>query len=230
MVGPFFEIGPDASPFFQADGKVKFNFNEINANYGQNVNFGDRLTTNLFVGVSFVEVCQDLNYTYAGTKSGKNVSRNISTPTKFRGAGPQFGIDFSYDIFKGLGFGARLAGSILNGQSSNHTTYTSLSGLTTQSPNIQTTKTNNISLVVPSLFQRIGLVYVYEFCDHYSIKAEAGYQAQLYFNVLQTVDMGSEVVTPPVQSSAIGVYARTFQRNISNFSLTGAYLSASFCF
>jgi len=225
MLGPFFEIGPDASPYFKAAGIVKFNFNEINLDYGQNIDIGDHLTTNIFAGISFVKICETLDYTYSGIETSQAVSRNILTPTRFKGVGPQAGISFLYDIVHGLGIAGKLSGSLLSGKSYNHTTYTSNSPFATTDPNIQTTTTNCLSLMVPSLFQRIGLTYGYNFRDHYEIRAEIGYQAQVYFNALQTVDMGSEVVSPPVSSSSIGVYARTFQRNISNFTLSGAYFT-----
>ncbi len=229
MVGPFFEIGPDASPYFKANGIVNFKFNEVNGNYGQNIAFGDRLNTNFFVGVSYAQLCETLDYTYSGTLESHTVTRNIKTPSKFHGVGPQFGANFAYDIVRGFGISGKIAGAILNGQSYNKTTYTSssylLAGRGVSDPNIQTTTVNCISLIVPSLFERIGLSYTYEFAKHYIINAEIGYQAQIYFNVLQTIDMGSEVVTPPVESSSLGVYARTFQRNTTNFSLTGAYFA-----
>lgn len=234
MVGPFFEIGPDASPYYQTEGTVHFSFNEINIDYGQNVNLGDRLTMTWFVGASVLQLCEFLDYTYTGTQEDEVVSRNIATPIKFTGAGPQFGAQFLYDIICGFGLSGKVAGAILNGTSKTHTTYTSyspiLETLDAADPNIQTTKVNCISLTVPSLFTRLGVSYLYEFEKYYAMQFEAGYQAQIYFNVLQSIDMGSEVVTPPVETSSVGVYARTFQRNFSSFSLSGAYFSFGFYF
>jgi hypothetical protein len=234
MLGPFFEIGPDASPFFQAIGTVHFKFNEINVDYGQNIKFGDRLTTTFFAGCSVLQLCELFSYDYIGTQYGTNVVRNITTPIKFTGAGPQFGVSFFYDIMHGFGLSGKLSGAILNGSSYNNTTYTSTSPilvtLGVSNPNVQTTKVNRISLTVPSLFSKIGFMYQYDFAQHYAVQLEAGYQAQIYLQALQSIDMGSEVVTPPVESSAVGVYARTFQRHFSSFSLSGAYFTFGLCF
>ncbi len=227
MTGPFFEIGPDATPYFTSAGSVHFDFNEINLDYGQNVEFGQRLQTNLFAGISLVKLCEILRYTYMGADAG--LSRIIKTPIHFKGAGLHAGLDFMYDIACRFEFTGRLSASILNGKSSNQTTYTSFSPalvlLDAPNPNIQAVCPQCTTLVVPVLFQKIGLAYAHEWCERYMITIGVGYQAQVYFNALRSTDMGSEVVAPPVASSSVGVYARTFQRNISNFSLTGAYFS-----
>ena len=49
MIGPLFAIGPDELVYTNAFGQMAFSFNQVNIDYGQMVNFGDRLHTNLSV-------------------------------------------------------------------------------------------------------------------------------------------------------------------------------------
>jgi len=83
---------------------------------------------------------------------------------------------------------------------------------------------NKRTIVVPALEGKIGLNYTYDFCD-WLLTLEIGYEAHLYFNALQSVDMGSEVIDLGPNPASVGVFARTFQRNISNFALAGPYLN-----
>lgn len=227
MVGPFFEIGPDASAYSLAEGRVNFQLDEVNGTYGQNVNFGSRLRTTLFAGVSFARIKENLTFTYSNTDG--TITRTIQIPSQFSGAGPQFGIDFIYHIICGLQFTGKATASLLTGKSKNHTCYTSISPFLElfdqPSPNEQSTSVCNRTQVVPVFNERIGAAYAYEFCNHYLIKIEVGYQAQIYLGALQSVDIGSEVVTPPILPDTVGVFARTFQRTISNFALAGPYVT-----
>lgn len=227
MVGPFFEIGPDAALYSITNGKVKFSFDEFNIDYGQLVHWGHRLHTNLFCGISFARVKQTATTTFSNEDG--TIARTIIVPASFGGAGPRFGADFSYDLIKGLQFNGKTTVAILAGTGKNETSYLStttvLYDIGVTPPNVQSVKLCSRTLVVPALFQRIGFAYDFTFCDHYDLKIEAGYQAQIYFQALQTVAIGSEVTTPPVLPDTIGVFARTFQRIISNFALSGAYLT-----
>lgn len=227
MIGPFFEIGPDASPYKKAHGKVTFHFDEANLDYGILINFGDRLKTNLYSGVSFAYIKQTLSSKYSNFEG--TVARTIKVPSTFIGAGPQVGLDFAYRIVKGFHFVGEAAASLLVGTQKNHTAYTArspaLEPLGISPPNRQKTNVHNKTQVVPGLEGKLGLSYVFAYCDHFMIKLEAGYQAQVYINAIQSIDMGSEVVTPPVVPDTVGVFARTFEQTLSNFALAGPYFT-----
>jgi hypothetical protein len=90
-------------------------------------------------------------------------------------------------------------------------------------PNVQSTKVQKKTQLVPAITTKLGLNYIFSFCSHSMVRLEAGYEAQVYLNAIQSVDMGSEVITPPVVPDTIGVFARTFRQTLSNFSLTGPY-------
>lgn len=232
MVGPFFTIGPDASPYNEAHGHVHFRFEEINLDYGILVNFGDRAKTNLFAGVSYAYIKQTLTSKYSSP--GDTYTRSIRTPSRFSGVGPQVGLNFSYRIVEGFHLAGNAMASLFVGSMKNHTIYESVSpllgplGITP--PNRQKTKTARKTQVVPGLEGKLGLAYSYSFLKHYMVSIEAGYEAQIYFNAIQATDMGSEVPLNTVQAPTVGVYARTFQENLSNFALAGPYATVNLAF
>jgi hypothetical protein len=226
MVGPFFEIGPDATPYNKALGNVQFKFNELNVNLGQYVEFGECLKTIIFVGVGMTSIKQKVNSLYSN--SNGTIVRRIIVPSNFFGAGPQLGIDFSYDLIGNFYLAGKGLCSLLSGKLKNHTFYLALApeleAIGVTPPNKQQTCVNKRTAVVPAFEQKIGVGY--SCCDEcFSVYLEAGFQSQIYISALQSIDMGSEVVTPPVIPDTVGVFARTFQRTISNFSLAGAYIS-----
>jgi hypothetical protein len=232
MIGPFFEIGPDASPYKKAHGKVSFHFDEVDLTYGIFVNFGNRLRTNFFSGVSFARIEEKRSSKFSNFEG--TIVRSIKVPSTFTGAGPQIGLDFCYRIVKGLRFSGDAAVSLLVGTQKNHTKYKALSpalpGVGIVPPNRQKTSVHDTTQVVPGIEGMLGLAYDFTFREHYLIKLEVGYQAQVYIDALQSVDMGSEVITPPVLPDTVGVFARTFEPSLSNFALAGPYFKLIFGF
>ncbi len=100
MIGPFFEIGPDATPYTKAHGRVKFIFDQVNLDYGIFVHLGSRLRTNLFAGLGFAQIKQHLESKFSDPTG--TIHRTIETPSKFIGAGPRFGVNFCYKISHGF--------------------------------------------------------------------------------------------------------------------------------
>lgn len=232
MIGPFSSIGPDASPYnLQAQGRVKFDFNEVNLRYGQYVKFGNHLETNLFAGISFADIKQRIKSTYTGTGS---ISQTITVPTSFIGAGPQAGIDFAYRIIKGFNLTGQFTAALLMGRAKNHTQYASSSPVLVNtgnpSPNIQNTSVQNRTQMVPSFSERLALAYFYSFRCHYMAKFEVGFEAKIFLNALQSTNLASGVINILPLDNTAGVYARTFERTVSSFSLSGPYLAFNMAF
>ena len=232
MVGPFFEIGPDAAPYTRSTGHAHFLFNEANIDYGILVNFGSRAQANLFAGVSYAYIKEVLVGQYSNASG--SFSRTIKAPSSFSGAGPQVGVNFAYRIAKGFHLAGDASAAILVGNMNNHTTYKSnstlLSPLGITPPNTQHTRVDNRTQVVPAFAGKLGFAYAYKYYKHYMVSLEAGYQAQVYINAIQSVDMGSEVTLNNIAAPTVGVYARTFQRTLSDFALAGPYLTLTLGF
>jgi hypothetical protein len=235
MIGPFFEIGPDASVYKKAEGSVKFSFDEINLDYGTLVHFGDLLRLNLFAGVSGLRLKEHRSTTFSDL-DGTTI-RRLDVPTRFLGAGPQLGGDFTYKIVRGFDFAGSFRGTLFVGSFHNKTDYSTqsnaLATLGDPDPNFQSTHVDRKKGVVPAIEGRLGLAYEFLFGCHYMFKLEAGYQAQIYVNAIRSIDMGSEVALNDIGSEGsmdTGVYARTFQRTVSDFGLAGPYATLYFAF
>lgn len=230
MIGPFFEIGPDASAYKVAKGTLKFYFDEANLNFGTFVQVGERLHSNGFSGVSFVQIKQH-NFTRF-TNADATTIRTIDVPTKFTGAGPQFGCDCYYEVFRGFQFTGKARTSLYVGTFKNSTTFSTTSNfldvLSATNPNVQSITVDNKKGIVPGLEGSLGLAYEHQFKQSYMFKLGAGYQAQIYINAIRSIDMGSEVAlgnAGAVGSAVVGVYARTFKRLVSDFSMGGPFLT-----
>ncbi len=81
--------------------------------------------------------------------------------------------------------------------------------------------------MAPAFEGKLGIGYDFTWGTCCNINLEAGYQAQIYMNSIRSVDMGSEVALGAfgsVGSGDVGVYARTFQRTVSDFALAGPYV------
>lgn len=225
MIGPHFEIGPDALLYKKAEGKVHFEYDEIDLDAGICVNFGDYLQTSFFAGICGTQIKQ--NFTSEFSNIQGNVARIINTPSKFTGVGPQVGVDLLYSLLGGLNITGQASASLLVGDMKNHASYKSLSPaleeLAIPSPNLQGTHSNRRTQVVPAFSGRLGLSYTYNACG-WAIDLEAGYEAKVYINAIQYTDIGSQVITPPVLPDTIGVFGRTFQHKQSNFALSGPYI------
>lgn len=235
MVGPFFEIGPDASPYKQVKGSVYFHFDEVNLDYGTFVNFGKLLHTNLFAGVSFARIFEHRFTQFADFAN--TIVRTLDVPSTFTGAGPQIGVNFTCKIVEGFQFVGNTRATLFIGTFKNHTDYSTTSpdlvSLNDQNPNLQSTVVPNKTGMVPGFEGKLGLAYKYKYREHYMVKIEAGYQAQIYMNAIRSVDMGSEVALNAigsVGSPTTGVYARTFERTVSDFGLAGPYATLSLGF
>lgn len=230
MIGPFFEIGPDSSFFMKARGHAKFDFDQINLDYGIFINFGSRLETNVYAGVSGVRIAQTI-HSYFSSLDG-TITRSIKVPSSFLGAGPQLGLDFDYRIVDGFHFSGEAAASLFVGRQKNHTKYRSVSPTLAAFGfpfNPQKTSVHKKTQVVPALEGKLGLSYFYITCD-FMFKIEAGYQAQVYFNAIESFNIGSQVLLPPITPNTTGVYARTFEPETSNFALAGPYVMIDFGF
>lgn len=225
MIGPFFEIGPDASAYTKARGHVSFHFDEVNLDYGLYIHFGSRVQTNAYAGVSIARIEQHLSSRFSNGDG--TIVRTIKVPSTFIGAGPQLGLDFAYRIVDGFRFNGGASVSLLVGTQKNHTRFNSFSPILSSNP--QKTAVHNKTQVVPAFEGKLGLSYLYTSCS-FMFKVEAGYQAQVYINAIRSVDIGSEVVTPPVIPDIVGVFARTFEQHLSNFALAGPYLLVDFGF
>lgn len=230
MVGPFFEIGPNASPYQNVDGREHFSFNAVHVNAAQLIEIGDT-QAHLFAGINFTSLKQTMTTRFANTNA--DFVRTIFSPISFRGAGPEIGVCLNYQTYFGLELTGKLAAAILVGHNKNNTEFVSTSTIVVPDltyPNLQSITSENRTIVVPVFEEHIGLGYGCNFWCNYSARIEVGYEARVYFDALQSNDMGSEVSSLTTAQASTGVFARTFGRHVSNFALTGPYVAFNLSF
>lgn len=232
MVGPFFEIGPDAAPYTKAAGVTLLHFDQVDVAYGRPVSYGDGTVVAAWGGLSCIRITQDLTALYSDQTG--SIARRIDTPTTFTGAGPALGVKTEYSIIDHLSLVTAASAALCVGHAHTSTQYAStspaLQPLSINAPNRQSIGVCARTELVPAMAATIGLRYQHDCADRYRIEVAAGYRAQVYWNALQSIVMGSEVVTPPVIPDTVGVFARTFQRTSSNLALAGAYISLGIAF
>jgi hypothetical protein len=234
MIGPFFEIGPEANFYSQALSCANFTHDALRVDYGQFILMHNNLSTNIFAGINYTRITQQLQTSYQGTDLTE--VRNIIKQNSFHGVGPEIGFDLLYKIHKGLHFKMISILGCLTGTPTNETQFASYSQEALESfdlaqPNIQTIQTNSNLEIIPSLSQKIGIGYDLLFRDHCEFHVEFGYQTNIYINALSTINLASQVPQPPLDAPGeAGVYARTLQNEVHNFSLGGPYCTISIGF
>jgi len=232
MVGPIFDIGPNSAAYARAKGKAVFQFDAVNSIFGKSLCLGNDLTLRLFTGAGFVRIKEGMLSTYSSTNG--ITSRTVSASSTFIGGGPQFGADFDFLLGRSVYFTGSTLAALYMGQLQNHTTFKSYSPFLpalfdVANPNIQHTTVPNRTQLVPGFEEKLGFSYMATFCSS-KWTFGLGYQFQIYLNAVQSFDMTAPQV-PPSLSPAItpdaGVYAVGFQRTLSNFILTGPYVTVN---
>jgi len=233
MVGPIYDIGPNSSSYKSAKGKGIFKFDEVNLLVEKSICFIPSLTLGLDVGASYARIEEGISSSYSN--SGASTQRKIDAVSSFWGVGPQFRFNLDYRICYGLHFIGNTAGSLYLGRIKDTVTYRSYApGLATievPEPNTQENTIPHRTQLIPGFEERLGFAYIHSF-KHSSLNLGAGYQFQIYFNAVQSMDMLTQAVPnfDPGNLPPLAVFALTFNRTLSNFTLSGPYVSLDFGF
>ncbi|MCX5922206.1 MAG: Lpg1974 family pore-forming outer membrane protein [Candidatus Dependentiae bacterium] len=220
-VSPIFQSGYNDSDFKKAHASVRFHFDEVNLDYGQLLSIGNHVCANIFGGVSFMRLKQNLCHVF--TSEDQSIERSTSIATRFIGAGPQGGIEARYCLYKGLTLEGKGVSALLIGRMKDAAEYER------EVSEVETTQNIKVcarTQVVPAFLGKLGLSYEFEFCSDYVGRVAVGYQAQEYLNAIQSVEISDEPI-----AIASGFMRRqgpsnvAFQRTLSNFALSGAYVT-----
>lgn len=229
MVGPFFDIGPNSAVYKTAKGRAVFHFDAANLIFGKGICFANALKAHFYAGAGFARIKQSLSSTFSNPAT--SISRTIYNFSTFTGGGPEVGLDFDYNLGCSFYFTGNSSIALYMGQLKNNTTFTSVSPALSQ-PNVQQTTVPNRTQLIPGFEEKLGFSYAASF-DRCEITFGAGYQFQIYLDAVQSVDMTSPQVLPsllPSTAVQVGVYAVGFERTLSNFILTGPYVSMDISF
>ncbi|MCS5711177.1 Lpg1974 family pore-forming outer membrane protein [Candidatus Berkiella aquae] len=235
FMGPFFQIGPDANTIHSVEGHSKFKYDVINFEIGQFVNFGCRMQSRFFTGISGTSIQQNLTSIFAGDSVDPRFSLKTDNISKFTGVGPRFGISNLYHFTPSIGLVAEIAGSAYLGrmrsslESVGTATVLAAAGI---NANPQSINTDNATRLVPAADGKLGLNYHLEFDKETLFKLEAGYKFAAYFNAIREVypstlaEVGG--IITPIQTG--GIFVGTMGQSQSNFAVNGPYLNGSVSF
>lgn len=170
----------------QANAKVDPQWDAVNLEFGQHVDFGENKSIRFHGGVEYARLAANTSLSLAGsvvTTTGTTPTFNIYTsnnPT-YNGFGPRAGADMSYDWGNGLGMYANGAMALLAGTSK----YSSKSINNVTGGTLTTSGSTNT--VVPELEAKIGATYSYAMAQG-DVTFDVGWMWINYFNPLRAQD------------------------------------------
>lgn len=220
----FREIEPS---WFYTDtsGKISSKLNAFNFNFRKCIDISPYLNVNLFTGVSYAQIKQNIFSHFSNPE--RSVVREITNLSNFKGAGPQIGVDFTYNIYCGFELRGLSSLSILIGKLENHKLYqanaSSLAPYRVKTFMIEDTAEEYSYQIVPALEERLALAYNHDIYNA-SIRLEAGFNGLVYFNALKSIKMRNKIAKPPI-TDKINVFSKRYSRTTSHFLLTGPYIS-----
>lgn len=229
FLGPSYEIGPDAFLYLRARGKVDFGWDSVNLDIGHTFDTGGPARVRFFGGVQYARIQQEVAAHFASITPLFAIDN--ATQSLFNGVGPRLGAksQFALGNFDLLG---EFAGSLLVGRNHSRIDFDArtpeLVPLGITPPNSQSLTSPDAIHVVPSLDAKLGGGYTYTTRNGGIFRIEAGYQMAVYMNAINDYAL-SQVPTPPVDQS-VGVYLRTAEHTLSDFTLHGPYFSASWSY
>ena len=226
-VMPLFQAGPSAglsfdNPSQQARATAQFNYDIINADAGQFVNYGQRTQLRFSAGVTGGQLKETLNRSFQDDAATYLLS--IENTSKFIGAGPLFTLNGLYQLPYHIGLIGSLNASALIGQLQSSTNYSASSTqlkLDNVAVNYQNISPDNTTQVVPGLDGKLGLNIVHSFGKGTICSVDVGYEYATYFNAIAAYNptgVDAELSTGTITLSSLGKF-------ISNYSMSGPFVN-----
>lgn len=178
---------------------------QVNAVMGQHVDLGQRDKMRFYAGLQYANIQSNAQsyYTSAIITGLTGYSLSKFDNTDYKGYGPSFGIDYSYNITEAFSLTANGSGSILYGTTRYHAgnVFNPVGAIPLQ---VYASK----KAIVPSLEAKLGVNYAYNLSQGV-VNIDAGYQVINYFNPL-TGQNPQLTYTPRIDSVNYGVYGPYF--------------------
>lgn len=229
-LGPPFLIGPPP-PYASARAVAHFAYDAVNLDAGLFFGSG-HVRVRPFAGLQLARINQSLSTNFQtsnGAFSFTDVSQSL-----FTGVGPRLGMDMHY-LAGNLDLVGGIAGAILMG--------TRRSGIDffTAGPqdaaagiavNAQSLTSPSATQAIPAIDAKLGGSYVIPLGRFGLFKCEAGYQAAVYFNVINQYSLSEVENNLPLQieEGTAATFLRTAMELQSNFMVHGPYLKFSLQF
>jgi len=152
----------------------------VNAEFGQHIDVGQHKNIRFHGGVQYARL--ESNIGFVGMNDAAP-GYSYAQTSEFKGFGPRTGVDFMYDLGKGLNVYLDTAGAILAGSSKYNTVInSSLNAYVQALPATNGSRTT----IVPELEGKLGLKYNYPMAQG-QLVLDAGYMWVNYFSALTTI-------------------------------------------
>ncbi|MBL9091404.1 MAG: hypothetical protein JNL96_09290 [Planctomycetaceae bacterium] len=223
FAGPSYLIGPGATAYNVGSGTVNFRYESVNLEGGHLWRAGRPFQMRVFGGVQYTSVDQDLTGWFSDF-SGSLTHQN-TTQSSFLGAGPRVGVSGQFQRRRLQLLGEMAAVALVGTQHSRVNFNTTSAMFPGGSPQSFTSPSS--TQVVPGLESRLASSYSLQLGGGV-LKLEAGYQAVVYVDAVNSYNF-TQVAVPPVVNN-VGVFFATADHLQNNFTAHGPYMSLSWGF
>lgn len=182
-------------------GSLKPEWDAVNAEFGQMVNFGEHKIIRFHGGLQYARVERKLQLNVPAVVGGVSTIVGANADEKFNGVGPRVGMDMSYHFGNGFAIYANGATALLVGDSKFDSSLSLANGIA----NVQLS-TGSRTTVVPQMEAKLGAMYNYAMGSG-DLTLDAGYMVVNYFDALQFAQSQTALQNPS-----------------SNFGLQGPYV------
>lgn len=137
------------------------NWNAVNLEFGQHVDFGEFKSIRFHGGISYVRLANDINFNDTAVVDAATVLFSRDHSTTYNGFGPRLGADMSYDWGNGLGIYANGAAALYAGSKNFDDVYTRTDADGVAVAGFPNSWNTSYTAVVPELEAKIGAKYTY---------------------------------------------------------------------
>lgn len=231
MVGPFWNIGPDAGPTSAMKGQLRTNYDMLMGEIGKRVNFGHDLQTRFFTGLGVLWLQQKTSATFSGIDPilGPYIF-SLTNKSKFNAGGLRFGIDGEYNAWKNVDFVGLLAGNLFIGSQQPRTDTSGAGSILSAGGipvNYQSILHKGFIQVVPSFDAKLGLKYTQQYSQGKIFCVEGGYMTTIYVNAIQNY-VPSTYVPASLGVVSGSMYLQSLMKTTESFSVDGPYVTFTF--
>jgi hypothetical protein len=246
-ISPFCQTGPPTASDYQdmyalsgvnklksAEATVNFSYDNVNADFGQYVNFGAPLRLRMFAGLEYAALQERIVSKFYGLPPLSTATYPNNVPlvmqfdnqTSFSGVGPRMGFDSAYQMRRGFRLTGQVAGGLLIGQ-----TKPSQYVLTATGPDLAAVGIPvNQEYIASKAFihtvyaasAKLGIGYSRTMQNGITLFCDGGYMAALYVNPFSSYETNHNII--PLQSGSLST--GSVRHTLSNFAVDGMYLNA----
>ena len=176
------------------------NWDAVNLEFGQHVDFGEFTNIRFHGGLEYARVSATVQLNgnavnNVSATAGSTTYQSLKATSSYNGVGPRLGADMSYDWNNGLGVYANSALAMLVGTNTFNVNNTSgLPGVaisSTAAQNLAYSTHGSSTTVNPALEGKLGATYTYAMAQG-DLSLDLGWMWVNYFNVLSTPNASSD--------------------------------------